>query len=164
MRLNLENNMKSQRGFTLIEIMIVVVIVGILAKVAMPAYTSYIARGKVIEAQSTLSSARVAMEQYFQDHRTYVGGGADINAVAPGACPLDTPYFTYYCLSPNVAASPTASTYTIMAANLANVGLGAAGNYTYTIDQSNNKSTTKFNGTSCTASPFWLSKMTGVTC
>jgi type IV pilus assembly protein PilE len=141
MRHNKEIVMKMQRGFTLVEIMIVVAIVGILAKIAIPMYGSYMVRGKVIEAQSALTSGRVAMEQYFQDYRTYVG--------AP--CPASTTYFTYGCAT-------AATTYTITASSVANQGLGVAGSYVYKIDSSNNKTTTTFAGANCPANTLWITK------
>ena len=67
-------SLKVQKGFTLIELMIVVAIIGILATIALPAYSNYVRSGKATEATSTLASARVQMEQHFQDNRTYVGG------------------------------------------------------------------------------------------
>jgi len=70
--------MRSSRGFTIIEVMIVVVIIAILASVAIPSYVDYITRSKIQEATSTLLSQRVKMEQFFQDQRTYVGSGATV--------------------------------------------------------------------------------------
>jgi type IV pilus assembly protein PilE len=66
------------RGFTLIELMITVVVIGILAAVAYPSYTDYIRRGKISQATSELSAMRVRLEQYYQDNRNYgVAGCAD---------------------------------------------------------------------------------------
>jgi type IV pilus assembly protein PilE len=63
-------------GFTLIELMIVVAIVGILAAVAYPLYTDYVQRSRITEATSTMNDMRVRMEQFFQDNRTYANAGA----------------------------------------------------------------------------------------
>jgi type IV pilus assembly protein PilE len=117
--------MKLQKGFTLIEMMIVVVLIGILASVALPAYTDYVTRGKLSEATAGLSNGRVKVEQYYQDNRTYVG--VDTSP----ACPASTTNFTYDC------GAPGTSTYIITATGNGNL-LG----FKYTIDQSNTKATT----------------------
>lgn len=132
--------MKTQRGFTLIEIMIVVAIVGILSAIAVPVYTAYIARGKVTDAHATLTTARIRMEQYYQDNRTYIGG----------PIPATSTYFSYACTC-------AASTFTLTASSLANQGLGAANSYRYTINQSNVRATTAFPGGKTSANS-WISK------
>ena len=57
--------MKTQKGFTLIELMIVVAIIGILAAVAIPAYTDYLKRGKVSEAMQLLGGLKTPMEEFY---------------------------------------------------------------------------------------------------
>ncbi|HBP5388065.1 TPA: prepilin-type N-terminal cleavage/methylation domain-containing protein, partial [Pseudomonas aeruginosa] len=56
--------MKSNRGFTLIELMIVVVIIAILAGIAYPSYDEYVKRGNRTEGQALLSEAAATQERY----------------------------------------------------------------------------------------------------
>ena len=122
---------RAAHGFTLIELMITVAIIGIIAAVAMPSYTSYITRGKITEAISNLSDMRVKLEQHFQDNRTYVGACA-AGTVAPLPTAPAAKYFTYSC------PTLTATTYTVQATGVAAQGMDG---FTYTIDQNNAKVT-----------------------
>jgi type IV pilus assembly protein PilA len=73
-----------QKGFTLIELMIVVAIIGILAAVALPAYQDYTIRAKVSELLLAASSARTAIAEKFQtdpSSQTSAGVGVSIPAV-----------------------------------------------------------------------------------
>ncbi|MES1981471.1 MAG: type IV pilin protein [Pseudomonadota bacterium] len=117
--------MRVQRGFSLIELLIVIVIVGILAAVALPAYNNYLTRGKIPDATSNLAAKRVQMEQFYQDNRTY------LNAPACNSDTTSSLYFTFIC------SVQTANTYTIQA-----TGVGAMNGFTYTITQDNVKATT----------------------
>lgn len=110
-------------GFSLIEVMIVVVVIGILTMVAFPSYNDYIIRGKIAEATSALSDGRVKMEQFFQDNKTYVGG----------TCPPATESFTYSC------TDLSNTTYTITASGKAGSNVA---NFSFSIDQSNTRRTT----------------------
>src|SRR4051812_30759889 len=65
-------NAAPAEGFTLIEVMITVVIVGILAAIALPSYSVYIQRGKIVDATSKLGDLRTDMERFFMDNRTYL--------------------------------------------------------------------------------------------
>jgi len=142
--------MKAQKGFTLVELMIVVAIIGILSAIALPSYNNYIARGKITEAHSLMADFRIRVEQHYQDNRNY--------GTAGGACGPAQPTSTYFNIT-CLAGSP-AQTYTITASSLAGQGLGTSvGDYTYTIIESNAKATTKFKG-SAVAKSCWLVKGT----
>src|SRR5690554_2096470 len=62
---------KGQQGFTLIELMIVVAIIGILAAIAIPQYQNYIARSQFSEAHSLLGGARQAVQERVDAGRTF---------------------------------------------------------------------------------------------
>lgn len=68
--------MKKQQGFTLIELMIVVAIIGILAAIAIPQYQNYIAKSQVTRAVAEAGELKTAVETCILDGRTTVGGGA----------------------------------------------------------------------------------------
>ncbi len=83
--------MKSiQKGFTLIELMIVVAIIGILAAVALPAYQDYTVRAKVSEAVLAGSTCRTAVSEAFQAASTLPAGnafGCEINTAGTSTSP-----------------------------------------------------------------------------
>lgn len=64
---------RSSRGFTLIELMIVVAIIGLLASIALPAYNSYVMRGYRATAKACISEHAQAMERWYTSNLTYTG-------------------------------------------------------------------------------------------
>ncbi len=110
---------KKSRGFTLIEILVALAIVGIISAIAYPSYTEYVKRTRRSECQGVLANFALAMERYFAANSTYTGaaaGGEDTGIPAASTfvskCPLDGSR-VYYNLTISAANN---SSYTLQAA------------------------------------------------
>ena len=113
-------------GFSLIELMIVVAIIGILAAIAVPAYRDYVTKAALVDATNALSSMHARLEQHFQDNRSYATVGA----------------FTSPCANSTVGAfaitcAANATTFTATA-----TGSGNAAGFVFTITQDGTRATT----------------------
>jgi type IV pilus assembly protein PilE len=75
--------MNKSRGFTLIELMITVAIVGILAAIAYPSFLAQIRKSRRVEAQSTLMSIAAKQQQMLLDVRSYAADTATLNLTPP---------------------------------------------------------------------------------
>ena len=73
---------KVQQGFTLIELMIVVAIIGILAAIAIPAYQDYTIRAQVSEGMNLSAAAKAAVTEFFQDRGTWPADNNDAGLAA----------------------------------------------------------------------------------
>ena len=105
--------MKLSRGFTLIELMIVVAIIGVLAMIGIPSYERYIMRSNRSIAKQFLLTVANKQEQYILDARQYavtIGAGALGLSLTPPA-----EVATRYTFSITPCATPPCSTYTVTA-------------------------------------------------
>ena len=74
-------------GFTLIELMIVVAIIGIIGAIAFPAYQGYIKDSYISQAVSDIRVCSLAMERYYSDNFTYAGAVIGTNVNCPAVSP-----------------------------------------------------------------------------
>lgn len=104
--------MKTQRGFSLIELMIAVAIIAIIAAVAYPSYQSYLKKGRRAAAQTFMIEVANRQTQYLLDTRGYAVNIADLSASSAlnVTTPSDvSPYYTVI-VCPNAATSPPSFT------------------------------------------------------
>ncbi len=101
---------QAQKGFTLIELMIVVAIIGILAAVAIPAYSDYTMKAKVSEAASLSAPARLAVAQAFNEG-TLTSTSANTDFGLPAAASISSKYVTSVTAA---GTSATAGTVTVV--------------------------------------------------
>lgn len=126
---------RGQSGFTLIEVMVTVAIIGILAAIAYPSYTDYVLRGRLVDATNALSATRTRMEQHYQDNRTYESFKSAEGKTIVSPC-LQTQSAGTFKLTCEKAL--TSSTYTITA-----TGSGSTSGFEFTINEKNDQFTTK---------------------
>ncbi len=111
--------LKNKKGFTLVELMVVVIIVGILAAVAVPLYRSNLKRAMSSEGVALVGSIRTAERVYYAEHNKYTATAADLGGIdltgnkyfstAPALTSVDATHFTATVTGSGDAAAVTAA-------------------------------------------------------
>lgn len=135
-----------QSGFTLVELLIVVAIIGILSAIAVPSYNSYVIRTRLAEAHGVLAATQVRLEQYWTNHRKY----EDFDKEGASLMPECGQNFDYSL------EDATASTYTMVA-----TGKNAAAGFVYTIDQAGKRVTVDAPQGWLTSDECWVDRAEG---
>ena len=110
-------NKKHEAGFTLIELMIVIAIIGILAAIAIPQFSAYRKRSFNSAAQADIRNAATAQEAYYVDHQEYADGTSTITG---------TTFGLYLSEGVTMSATGSGGGYTL-------ISYHTSGNKTYTL-------------------------------
>ena len=127
-----------KRAFTLLELIVVIIIIGILATLGFTQYTKVIEKGRTAEAKAILGQMRTAQEAYKQENGAYTAAIGSLSVEAPIACAA-THYFSYAtdatagtatrCGTGTGKTPGSATAYTITLTYATGVWSGTAGYY-----------------------------------
>jgi type IV pilus assembly protein PilE len=135
-------------GFTLIEVLIVVAIIGILSAIAVPQYRDYVIRARLTEAFSGLGGVQTGAEEFWNNHHTYSGMDGQNETVLPRTQASSN--FTY-----------TLTTGTDSAFKVTATGRGQMASFVYTIDQNGNRTTVSTANGWGTSTSCWIDRKGG---
>jgi type IV pilus assembly protein PilE len=140
----------SKNGFSLLELMVALLIMGVLTSIAIPSYRSHMVRTWLVEAYNSLAMYQLQLEQVYQD-----AGNYGVNNTCAISMPA-TKHFTYQC-----QLSSAGQAYVITAT--AN-GVSNLSGYIFAVDQSGTRYTQAFPGSGTSSSApanCWLSQASG---
>lgn len=103
--------MNNAKGFTLVELMVVVAVIAILFGIAVPAYQEQIAKAKRADAAAALATGAQALERYYTSNGTYLNAGGSLAAVFPTQVPDNGD--AHYTIA--ATGTPTANSFILRA-------------------------------------------------
>jgi type IV pilus assembly protein PilA len=130
--------LKGQKGFTLIELMIVVAIIGILAAIAIPNFLQYQMKSRQSEAKTNLQAIKTSEISFQAERGCYIGVTAEVGSAAPVAGTKSTPYLWGAGTAPTGGAPLWCVAGGVFGGTFSDVGFKATGNvnYYYAVDSS----------------------------
>ena len=129
--------MKKTRGFTLVELVVVIAIIGILTAIAVPSYQSHLKKGRRADAQAFMMDLANRQQQYLLDARTYATSVAQLNTSPPSSVS------NFYTFAMTTTATPPG--FAIVGTPIA--GTAQASDGTLNLDSTGLKTRTDANGT-----------------
>ncbi len=132
------------KGFTLIELMIVVVVVGVLAAIALPAYQDYAKRARRADAKTSLLEVQLAQEKYRANNPTFTTDMTDLGYAGATNQPSKEGYYTL-----DIPSAASASSYTITAQPTGIQTGDDCGTFTITVDNNGENYTADGNNNEC---------------
>ena len=160
--------MRRKSGFTMIELLFVLAIIGILGAIAIPQYTQYTRKAKLNEAFTNLADWRTRLEQYYQDNRTYVSQTTANTIGFPSTYLTNVAaakYFSYTASDP--VANDGYQTYFLLTASSIVAGTDSslgANTYIYTIDSNDVRQTLNFGSTTALGTALQCWSINGTSC
>ncbi len=132
------------KGFTLIELMIVILIIGIIAAIALPAYQDYAKQARRADAKTSLLEVQLAQEKYRANNPTFTTDMTDLGYAGATNQPSKEGYYIL-----DIPSAASASTYTITA-QPTGIQIGdECGTFTVTVDSSGESYTAGGNDANC---------------
>jgi type IV pilus assembly protein PilA len=123
--------LRKQEGFTLIELMIVVAIIGILAAIAIPNFLQYQMKSRQSEAKTNLQAVKTSEISFQAERGCYIGVTAEVGSVAPVAGTKSTPFLWGAGTAPTAGAPLWCVAGGVFGGTFADVGFKATGNVNY---------------------------------
>jgi type IV pilus assembly protein PilE len=143
-----QGSFPGSKGFTLIELVVAMVIVGILAAIAIPAYSSYVAKSHRTDAKTALLDMASLEERFFSTNNSYSQTPSDLGYTGAVPFPVGSGYYNITVLTAVAATPPagltngTPATYTITASAVGNQATGDPSCATFTINSAGQQGAT----------------------
>lgn len=144
-----------QQGFTLIELVVAVAIVGILIAIAVPSYNTYVQKGNRAAAKTALLDLASRQESYYSLNNAYTTQMASMGYSSNSNIAIPSATQNYYTLSVSAVSSGTPPGYTLQATPVVGSVQATDACQVYQVDNLGNKTNVNASGSAVTTSGCW---------